>query len=41
MLEVLAHAIAWGASKFATGGWAAIQKAITGDPMLMYGFIVS
>jgi hypothetical protein len=41
VLEVLAHAIAWGASKFSTGGWAAIQKAITGDPMVMYGFIVS
>ena len=42
ILEAIAHTLAWGASAFsATGGWAAIKKAITTDPMIMYGFIVS
>jgi hypothetical protein len=41
VLEAITHTVAWGASAFSTGGWAAIQKAITTDPMIMYGFIVS
>lgn len=41
VLEALTHAIAWATSAGSTGGWAAIQKAITADPMIMYGFIVS
>lgn len=40
VLEALAHTIAWGAATFSAGGWAAIQKAITTDPMVKYGFIV-
>jgi hypothetical protein len=41
ILEAIAHTLAWGASAFSTGGWAAIKNAITKDPMIMYGFIVS
>ncbi|TVY84944.1 Ferric reductase transmembrane component [Lachnellula suecica] len=39
VLEALTHAIAWGAATYSAGGWAAISKAITGSPMIMYGFI--
>jgi hypothetical protein len=41
VLESLAHTIAWGVSTFKTGGWAAIEKSLTTDHMVMYGFIVS
>ena len=41
VLEALAHAISWAASTVSTGGWSAVQKAITTNPMEMYGFIVS
>jgi hypothetical protein len=41
VLETIAHAVAWGAGTVFSGGWAAVQKAITTDTMVMYGFIVS
>jgi hypothetical protein len=41
VLEALTHTIAWAASTVSTRGWSAFQKAITTDPMKMYGFIVS
>jgi hypothetical protein len=49
ILEAIAHTVSWGVEAFytpgsekgSTGGWAAIEKAITTDPMIMYGFIVS
>lgn len=41
VLEILAHAIAWGASTVESTGWAAVQKAITTDPMIIFGFVVS
>jgi hypothetical protein len=41
VLESLAHAIAWGVSQVTSAGWAGVQKSITTDPMVMFGFIVS
>ena len=41
VLEVLSHTIAWGASTVKSAGWKAVQKAITTDPMIMFGFVVS
>lgn len=41
VLEALAHTIAWIVTTVSTTGWAAVQKAITGTPFIMYGFIVS
>jgi hypothetical protein len=41
VLEALAHTISWAASAIHSGGWAAVSKAITGNPMEMWGFIVS
>jgi hypothetical protein len=41
VLEAVAHTAAWAASAGKAGGWAAIQKGITQDPMKMWGFIVS
>jgi hypothetical protein len=40
VLEILAHTSAYITSTVSTGGWSAVQKAITGDPMIMYGFMV-
>ncbi|KUJ20996.1 ferric-chelate reductase-like protein [Mollisia scopiformis] len=36
VLEAVAHTVAWA---FQAGSWSAVQKAITTDPMKMYGFI--
>lgn len=41
VLESIAHTVAWMCTAGSTGGWAAIQKGITLDPMKMWGFIVS
>lgn len=41
VLEAVAHTVAWIAATLSTGGWAAVRKSITGDGMIMYGFIVS
>jgi hypothetical protein len=41
VLEAIAHTVAWGAAVYYGGGWAAVEKAITTDPMIRYGFIVS
>lgn len=41
VLEVLAHAIAWAVSEVSSAGWSGVQEAITKDPMIMFGFIVS
>lgn len=40
-MEVLAHAIAWAVSEVSSAGWSGVQEAITKDPMIMFGFIVS
>jgi len=40
VLEALTHTIAWGVSTVTSAGWAGVQKAITTDPMIMFGFIV-
>lgn len=40
-LEVLAHAIAYGASEVKTAGWKGLQEQITGGGLNTYGFIVS
>jgi predicted ferric reductase len=39
VLEALAHTISWAASAIHSGGWTAVSKAITGNPMEMWGFI--
>jgi hypothetical protein len=41
VLEAITHAVAWGVAAYSAGGWAAISKAITGTPYIMFGFIVS
>lgn len=39
VLEVLTHAIAWGAEELKTGGWSGIDKELTGTGLVMYGFV--
>lgn len=42
VLDVLTHTISWGVTTVTTAGWAKVKEDITGgDPMVMYGFIVS
>ncbi|RFU27015.1 hypothetical protein B7463_g9330, partial [Scytalidium lignicola] len=39
VLEIITHALAWGAAELKTVGWAGISKAITGTPLITFGFI--
>lgn len=39
VLEILAHTLAWVVGELHTASWAAIGKAITQEPLILYGFI--
>jgi len=41
VLEAIAHVLAWGASVYKTGGFAAVSKSINNSKMELYGVIVS
>lgn len=40
-LEILAHAIAYGASEVKTAGWKGLKETLTDGGQNMFGFIVS